>query len=62
MTIDRGYLESLSTENAACIMRASCATYNEISGEQLSIADNVTKSIDHAMRLEQEGINPELPY
>jgi hypothetical protein len=62
MKINREYLESLSEENAACVMRASCVIYDEDTNEQLSIVDNVTLAIDYAIRRDEDGNGPEIVY
>ena len=51
--ITREYLESLSIENARSTMRAICAEYDEVTGEQVSIVDNVTHSIKFAVNNEE---------
>lgn len=45
----REHIESLSIENARCFMRAMCADYNEVTGEGLSIAENVSSAIDSTL-------------
>jgi hypothetical protein len=54
--VNREYIESLSVENARCLMRAISATYGEIVGDDLSIAQNVTSCIESTLAagLDQE--------
>ena len=51
--ITRDYLESLSLENARTLQMMLATKYNETTGEQLSIVDNVSLAIEFATRNSQ---------